>query len=475
MLAMWRSWNSIRNYSSACGSYNVKSLLKSQPIKEKISVNGWVKGIRKQKELSFIDIDDGSSIHKLQVVIPTKKIPPGVGYHTSVSASGTLQASQHKGQKIELITDVLELIGGPQVENYPFKARKRHPQEYIRQFSHLRARTNTFSSIFRVRSQAKLAMQEYFNEEDFINIDTPILTANDCEGGGEVFLVQPLFADGSSQKSLSTKYFGHPAYLTVSGQLHLEAMASGLSKVYNFNPAFRAENSQTRRHLAEFWMVEAEEAFLSGPEGLQKLMNRIEDLLKSSLQRVLDNNEEDVLIHWKQNEHAEELVKTALSQPFIHMTYQEAMALLQENSQHFQTKPSLGDDLGKEHELFLTHHAGNRPLFVTDWPKKTKAFYMRTRDDNSDVALGVDLLLPGIGEVAGGGLREDRPLILHKELEARGLVENLQWYLDLRTFGGGAPSGGFGVGFERFLQFILGISNIKDAIPYPRWAKHCSC
>lgn len=475
MLAIRRTLYSLRKYSSTSRIYDIKSLLKNQSINQKISVNGWVKGIRKQKELSFIDINDGSSSQKLQIVVPTEKIPPGVGYHTSVSALGTLQASQHKGQSVELITEVIELIGGPQIENYPFKARKRHPQDYVRQFLHLRARTNTFSSMLRVRSQAKLAMQEYFNKEHFINIDTPILTANDCEGGGEVFLVQPLFAEVGSQASLSTKYFGHPAYLTVSGQLHLEAMASGLSKVYNFNPAFRAENSQTRRHLAEFWMVEAEEAFLSGPEGLQKLMNRIEDLLKTSLQCVLDKSEEDVSTHWKQNECTEELVKTALSQPFIRMTYDEAMTLLQENSQHFQTKPTLGDDLGKEHELFLTKHAGNRPVFVTDWPKKTKAFYMRPRDDNSDVVLGVDLLLPGIGEVAGGGLREDRPQILRKELDSRGLIDNLQWYLDLRTFGGGAPSGGFGIGFERLLLFVLGVDNIKDVIPFPRWGKHCSC
>ncbi|XP_037773825.1 asparagine--tRNA ligase-like, partial [Penaeus monodon] len=285
---------------------------------------------------------------------------------------------------------------------------------------------------------AKLAVQEYFNKEHFINIDTPILTANDCEGGGEVFLVQVrfnqliwIFSSTTLKKVKKlftgftlTKYFGHPAYLTVSGQLHLEAMASGLSKVYISIQPFRAENSQTRRHLAEFWMVEAVGS-LSHSILVLWMVPIVEILNKKSLLEIYSHCS---LIQW-----------TSVTHDFSEPNMQQ------------------------------------QTVFVTDWPKKTKAFYMRQRDDNSDVVLGVDLLLPGIGEVAGGGLREDRPQILRKELDSRGLIDNLQWYLDLRTFGGGAPSGGFGIGFERLLLFVLGVDNIKDVIPFPRWGKHCSC
>ncbi|KAG7159996.1 Asparagine--tRNA ligase-like [Homarus americanus] len=357
---------------------------------------GWVKAIRRQKERTFLDVDDGSCCQKLQVVLPSEKKPPALGFHSSVTVSGILSLSSHKGQEVELVANDVQVIGEPIEETYPFKARKVHPPDYVRQFPHLRARTNSFSSLLRVRSQTKLAIQQYFNSEGFVNIDTPIITVNDCEGGGEVFSVQCLDPDNTGPgKTQDSPYFGQETYLSVSGQLHLEAMVSGLSKVYNFNPAFRAENSQTRRHLAEFWMVEAEEAFLSGTEGLHSLMDRIEGVIKTSMETVIDVQQEDVALYWRNN--------------------------------------------------------------------------------NKTEVLAVDLLLPQVGEVAGGGLREYRVPLLHRRLQQCQLLDKLGWYLDLRRLGGGTPSGGFGFGLERFLQFLLGISNIKDTIPFPRWMNHCLC
>ncbi|XP_045625992.2 asparaginyl-tRNA synthetase isoform X1 [Procambarus clarkii] len=466
----------LRCYSSGCRTSSILALLHDKPINQTVKVNGWVKGIRRQKERIFVDVDDGSCSQKLQVVLPSGKRSVNLGFHASVSATGILHSSSHKGQDVEMVTDEIQVIGGAVQEEYPFKSRQLHPPEYVRKFPHLRARTNSFSSLLRVRSQAKMAIQEYFRKEGFINIDTPVLTTNDCEGGGETFSVRLFNSNTTEERTANdSSYFGQEAHLSVSGQLHLEAIACGLSKVYNFNPAFRAENSHTRRHLAEFWMAEAEEAFLCGTEGLSLLMDRIEGLIKTSIQTVIDVQEEDVLYHWKSNESTEELVKGALCQPFVRLPYAEAMKLLQDKSHFFQTQPLPRGDLGKEHELFLTKHLGNIPVFVTHWPREIKAFYMCADENDPQLVMAVDLLLPDIGEVAGGGLREHCPSRLHQRLQQLHLLDKLDWYLDLRRLGGSTPTGGFGIGFERFLQFILGIGNIKDTIPFPRWAKHCSC
>ncbi|CAL4085814.1 unnamed protein product [Meganyctiphanes norvegica] len=478
---MWTGRNhNIFNFASRLRttirqSSRISGILQSKTLDDNIQIQGWVKAIRKQKEITFIDVGDGSSHQNLQVIVPTSKLPNGLGFHSCVSAAGILKSSDHPNQEVELIAQQVKLHGATNQTEYPFKARKKHTLDYIRQHVHYRSRTNTFSSLLRVRSQAKYHIQDYFNQEGFHIVDTPILTSNDCEGGSEVFVVQPgPEKSKSSFQSEDKSYFNKPVYLTVSGQLHLEAMASGLSKVYNFNPAFRAENSQSRRHLCEFWMVEAEESFLQGLEGLQALMNRIEDLLKHTMRKIVELQPEDIFFHWKQNPETENLVKLALEQKFLRINYQEAMNILLANNSSFKTKADYGKDLGKEHELFLTQSLGNIPIFVTDWPKDTKAFYMATREDQPNTALGVDLLLPGVGEVAGGGLREYRTAVLEKKLIMLDLQNSLDWYLDLRR-NGCAPSGGFGLGFERFLQFLLGTPNIKDTIPFPRWAKHCSC
>lgn len=455
-------------------SNNIASILRRKPFDERIKVKGWVKAIRRQKEFTFVDVNDGSSLQNLQVVLSSTKRPSNLGFHSSLSTSGVLRPSFHKGQDVELLADEIEVEGDPDFETYPFKARTKYSPEYVRQYPHLRARTN-FSAMLRVRSQTKLAIQEYFSESGFINIDTPILTSNDCEGAGEVFTVEALTRRKREDSASDSQFFSQPVYLTVSGQLHLEAMASGLSKVYNFSPTFRAENSQTRRHLSEFWMVEAEEAFLSGADGFQSLKERIESLIKSTIRSVLEKQEDDLSYYWKQNEDTEKFVQNTLYQSFAHLQYHEAMEILMGNSHVFKMKPVQGGDLGKEHELFLANYMGNIPVFVTDWPLEIKAFYMGAKEEDPSLVYGLDLLFPGVGEVVGGGLREYRLPVLQQRLEKRNLLKSLNWYADLRKFSGRSPSGGFGLGFERLLLFLLGISNIKDTIPFPRWSKHCTC
>ncbi|KAK7067705.1 hypothetical protein SK128_023428 [Halocaridina rubra] len=454
---------------------SVATVLKTKPIKERIKIQGWVKAIRRQKDQTFVDVSDGSSAKNLQVILESSKRPSNLGYHSSICASGLLSHSSHKGQEVELLAEDIKVIDDQNLENYPFKPRTKFPPDYVRQYPHLRARTN-FGSLLRIRSQAKLAMHQYFFQEGFICVDTPLITSNDCEGAGEVFTVKvPNAKIISKDDDLEEHFFDRPVFLTVSGQLHLEAMASGLSKVYNFSPTFRAENSQSRRHLSEFWMVEAEEAFLKGLTGFESLMNRVESLVKFSIQYLLDTQEEDLLYYWKQNDFTEKRVQNTISLPFTRLPYSEAMNILTENSSVFQTKPIRGANLGKEHELFLAKHMGNVPVFVTDWPSDTKAFYMCSTEEDSSLVYGLDLLFPDVGEVVGGGLREHDFLTLRKRLERRGLLQSLDWYLQLRQFSGRAPSGGFGLGFERFLLFLLGIHNIKDTVPFPRWGKHCPC
>ncbi|XP_068240081.1 asparaginyl-tRNA synthetase-like [Palaemon carinicauda] len=464
------------NLVRQCSNFtSISKILKRRPLEERFRIKGWVKAIRRHKEFTFLDLNDGSCTQSLQVVVPAEKKPDSLSYHSSLFSSGVLRTCSHKGQDIEFLADEIQVIGENNLKNYPFKARTKSTPDYVRQFLHLRGRTN-FSSLLRVRSQAKLAIHNYFTSEEFINIDTPILTSNDCEGAGEVFLVEALKSEEkNSQSSSDGMFFNHPIYLTVSGQLHLETMVSGLCKVYNFSPAFRAENSLSRRHLSEFWMVEAEEAFLKGSEGFECLTERVESLIKSTTQYLLDRQEEDIFYHWKQNQDTETLVRSSLEKDFGHLPYSEAIRILKANSDNFKTQPVDGENLGKEHELFLTKHMGNIPVFVTDWPKKIKAFYMCSKEEDPNLVYGLDLLFPNVGEVAGGGLREHDFFALQNRLREHKLTKSLDWYLDLRKFNGRVPSGGFGLGFERYLLFLLGIHNIKDVIPFPRWTKHCPC
>ncbi|CAH0560747.1 unnamed protein product [Brassicogethes aeneus] len=455
-----------RNY--ACNhNNNILNILKSGQVGTEIVVQGWVKSMRNQKENVFIDINDGSTDKKLQIFIPQKITPYGVNTGSSIRVMGVLKHSP-KGQ-LELNAENIDLIGECVLsKGYPFMPRKQYTLEYIRQYLQFRPRTNKFSSMLRVRSAANLAIHNFFCNEGFLNVQSPILTSNDCEGAGEVFKVIPeskeiiksMIKEGLS---LDEGFFNTKAFLSVSGQLHLEAACHGLGSVYTFGPTFRAENSRSRLHLSEFYMLEAEKAFIENIDGIMKI---IESLLKSITQNILDTNQADIEVssespqsdfHW-------------LDKKFNVLTYDEAVKILENNKNKYKEPFDTNDGFAKEHEIFLVSHLGNIPTFVINWPKNMKPFYMREFSDNTEKVSALDLLVPNVGELVGGSLRENSYEKLKEKIPEG---TNLDWYLDLRKFGG-VPTGGFGMGFERYIQFITGITNIKDVIPFPRWPHNCS-
>ncbi|GLV35193.1 Asparaginyl-tRNA synthetase mitochondrial [Carabus blaptoides fortunei] len=354
-------------------------------------------------------------------------------------------------------------------DGYPFAPRKSYPPEYIRKYLHLRARTKKFASVLRVRDAATKAVHDYFNSEGYFNIHTPILTSNDCEGAGEVFSVRPenksllkdMIKDGVSEDEA---YFDSKIYLTVSGQLHLEAMAHGLEKVYTFGPTFRAENSKSRLHLSEFYMIEAETAFISE---LGDVMTVIEKLVKYVTESVANKCADDIVCVSE----SANVNLSWLNKPFVTLTYDEALSILDKNLNKLSSGVNKEEGLAKEHEIFLVNHCGNVPTFVINWPKQIKPFYMKQCSDDASKVAALDLLAPNVGEIAGGSLRENEYNFLKNKLPCRN--SELDWYLELRKFGS-VPTGGFGMGFERYLQLILQMNNIKDTIPFPRWPHNCS-
>ncbi|KAH0811077.1 hypothetical protein GEV33_011708 [Tenebrio molitor] len=451
-----------KNLSSIC------HILETSKPGDVIRVKGWVKSLRDQKENVFVDVSDGSTDRKLQILVPKKSKPGGLATGASIVASGRVTLSP-KGQ-IELSARDISVCGECVVsDGYPFAPRKQYTPEYVRQYLHLRPRTAKFGALLRVRNAATLAVYDHFNREGFINVHTPILTSNDCEGAGEVFKVLPesrsvlraMLKEGQSDDEV---YFDRKSFLTVSGQLHLEAAAHGLSRVYTFGPTFRAENSRSRLHLSEFYMLEAEVAFV---DELRAVMECVEKLVKSVTQAVLDKSMEDVERCREKKESSASF--SWLDKTFPVMTYREAVGILNDHRDKFREDFSSSKGLGKEHELFLVQHCGGVPTFVIDWPQEMKPFYARANGDGTVAAL--DLLGPNVGEVAGGSLRENDHVRLGEKLPKNN--SHLEWYLELRKFGS-VPTGGFGLGFERYLQLILGTSNIKDVIPFPRWPHNCT-
>ncbi|CAN9510937.1 unnamed protein product [Ophioblennius macclurei] len=436
----------------------------SSQLGSNVTVQGWVRSVRAQKANVFLHVNDGSCLQSLQVVAGAELNNPLLTFGSAVEISGILKKSPHPKQPVELEADVIRVVGECDPVDFPFKVKERHGLEYIRQFPHLRCRTNVFSSLLRIRSEATSAIHSYFKDNGFVQIHTPIITSNDCEGAGELFQVEPSGADDEH-------FFSVPAFLTVSGQLHLEATSGAFSKVYTFGPTFRAENSQTRRHLAEFYMVEAEISFTQSMEDLTKVM---EDMFRSATEHVLARCVEDVdLFHRHVTPGHRETVDRMLKKSFPVMTYSEAVDVLNRSSEQFSFPTDWGCDLKTEHEKYLVKHCGDVPVFVTDYPYDLKPFYVRdNRDRPQHTAAAVDLLVPGVGELCGGSLREERPSALRARLEELGLEDTYSWYLDLRRFGS-APHGGFGLGFERYLQCILGVDNIKDVIPFPRFSHSC--
>ena len=446
----------------------IKDILAADSFDQRVEIRGWLRTRRDTKGFSFLEINDGSCLANLQVITSPdlknyKDIVLKLHTGCSLKVTGELHKSPAKGQKIELHADKIDVYGWADPEFYPLQ-KKRHSYEFLRSIAHLRPRTNSLGAIARIRSSLSYAVHQFFRDNGFVLVHTPIITTIDCEGAGEMFKVTAPASKNGLDPAPETHFFGKPANLTVSGQLQAEVYAMALGKVYTFGPTFRAENSNTNRHLAEFWMVEPEIAFCDLSENMQLA----ESFLKYLVSHVLENDAQDLdlfasFIDKKLHVKLENVLKS----PFSHITYSEAIDILQKADKSFEFPVQWGTDLQAEHERYLCEHVFAQPVFVTNYPKNIKPFYMRVNEDNRTVA-AMDLLLPGIGEIIGGSQREERYDVLVSRMQELHLnMEEYNWYLDLRRFGT-VPHSGFGLGFERLLQFITSMNNIREVIPFPR-------
>ena len=446
-------------------------------IGKRVELAGWIRNIRVSKQFGFIELNDGSFFQNLQIVFEDKldnfEEVGKLGISTALYVAGTIVASPGAGQKVELQAEEI-VVEGSCPSDYPLQ-KKRHTFEYLRTIAHLRPRTNTISAVFRLRSVLAYAIHQYFQEKGFVYVNTPIITASDCEGAGEMFQLTtlpleeiPRTQDGKVDYSMD--FFGKPANLTVSGQLNAEAFAMAFRNVYTFGPTFRAENSNTARHAAEFWMLEPEIAFAD----LEQNMALAEDMIKYLINTALTELPEEMAFF---NQFVDkgllERMHHIVSSDFGRVTYTEAVAILEDavkaKKVEFQYPVEWGIDLQTEHERYLTEQHFKKPVFVTDYPKDIKAFYMRLNDDGQTVA-AMDLLVPGIGEIIGGSQREERLDLLEARVQELGLnPEDYWWYLDLRKYGG-ARHAGFGLGFERLIMYVSGMGNIRDVVAFPRVA-----
>ena len=451
----------------------IKHIFASEAIGEDVKVAGWVRTRRDSKGgFSFVEINDGSTFTGLQIIVPgelenyeSEVLNLTIG--SAVAVIGELVESPGSGQKVEVQAKNVHVYGYADSDEYPLQ-KKRISFEKLREIAHLRPRTNTFGAVARVRNALAYATHKFYQERDFLYLHTPMITASDAEGAGEMFQVTTLDVGSPPRANGDVDYaqdfFGKPTYLTVSGQLSAEAYASALDRVYTFGPTFRAENSNTRRHLAEFWMIEPEMAFAD----LADNADLAEDYVRYMLQYVLDNCVEDLEFFnkWVDKELLQRLEAVAGSQ-FRRITYTEAVAALEGSDASFEFPVRWGSDLQSEHERHLTEVVFGQPVIVTDYPKDIKAFYMRRNDDGKTVA-AMDVLVPGVGEIVGGSQREERHDVLCESIVEKGLpLDEYWWYLDLRRFGS-VPHSGFGLGFGRLVQFATGMHNIRDIIPFPR-------
>jgi asparaginyl-tRNA synthetase len=460
--------------TQASTSASIAALLRGDAsVNSTVTVKGWVRSKRDSKAgISFIAVHDGSCFDAIQAVVPseldnytTDILPITTG--CAVIVEGTLVASQGKGQSVEIQASRVEVVGlVDDPETYPI-AKKRHTFEYLRTVAHLRPRTNTFGAITRVRTTLANAIHNYFYAREFHWVNTPIITASDCEGAGELFRVSTLdFANLPKQDGkvdFNQDFFGSESFLTVSGQLNIEAYCLAMSKVYTFGPTFRAENSHTSRHLAEFWMVEPEIAFAD----LNDNADLAEDLLKHVFTELLNQREDDMAFFAERiDKDVIKRLRSVIDARFERMEYTEAVDILKKADHKFEFPVEWGLDLQSEHERYLTEKHVGRPIVLMNYPKEIKAFYMRLNDDDKTVA-AMDVLAPGIGEIIGGSQREERLDILDERMAPQKLGEELWWYRDLRRYGT-VPHAGFGLGFERLLNYATGMENIRDAIPFPR-------
>ncbi len=454
----------------------IRTILARDRAGQVLEVEGWVRTRRDSGRLSFLEINDGSCLANLQVIaedsLPNyttevKKLGTGC----AVRVRGELVLSPARGQEVELRASEIRVLGQADPASYPLQ-KKRHSFEFLRTIPHLRPRTNALGAVARIRSALSFAIHRFFREQGFVHVHTPIITTSDCEGAGEMFTVTTLEAgELARQEGFSGDFFGRRAGLTVSGQLQAEIYALALGRVYTFGPTFRAENSNTSRHLAEFWMVEPEMAFCD----LACDMQVAEDLVRELLRTVLDECSEDLQLfdRFVCKGLLDRLEQTR-DRRFARMTYSEAVGELQRSGREFEVAVQWGMDLQAEHERFLCEEVAGRPLVVTNYPKTIKPFYMRLDDDGRTVA-AMDILVPGIGELIGGSQREERYDVLLGRMEEDGLdIGQYQWYLDLRRYGS-VPHAGFGLGFERLVQFVTGMANIRDVIPFPRTPGSAPC
>ncbi len=457
---------------------NIKQLFREQTsfADKEVTIGGWLRSNRDSKTFGFLTVNDGSFFESLQVVysdnLENFQAITKLNVGAAVICTGTIVATPNAKQPFEMQAKVVE-IEGESTADYPLQ-KKRHSFEYLRTITHLRPRTNTFEAVFRVRSVAAYAIHKFFQERHFVYVHTPIITGSDCEGAGEMFQVTtldmnnlPLTEDG--QVDYSKDFYGHSTNLTVSGQLNVETFAFAFKNVYTFGPTFRAENSNTTRHAAEFWMIEPEICFAD----LQDDMMLAESMLKYVIRYVLDNCPEEMnFFNSFVDKGLIERLEHVASSDFGRVTYTDAIKILEKHNDEFDYKVYWGCDLQTEHERYLTEKEFKKPVFVTDYPKEIKAFYMKLNEDGKTVA-ACDCLVPGIGEIIGGSQREDSLELLEKRMDECGLnKEDYGFYLDLRKYGS-ARHAGFGLGFERCIMYLTGMSNIRDVLPFPRTVGNC--
>ena len=440
-------------------------------LDKEISLEGWVRNHRKQKEFGFIEFYDGTAFKNIQLVYDNKledfdeitKLHIG----SSIKVEGKIVKSLGKGQDYEIVVSKIKLEGDCP-EDYPLQPKK-HTREFLREIAYLRPRANLFQAVFRIRSLAAMAIHTYFQERGYVYLHAPLITGSDCEGAGEMFQVTTLDLNKipkneNGEIDYKKDFFGKPSSLTVSGQLQGEIFAMAFKKVYTFGPTFRAENSNTKTHASEFWMIEPEIAFCN----LDQVMDVEEDMLRYIINYVMEHAKDEMafLDRFVEKGLIEKL-KVVLNNKSVRITHKEAIDILMKADEKFEYEPKQGEDLAKEHEKYLTEKYFKAPVFVTDWPKDIKAFYMRLNDDQETVA-AVDMLVPGAGELMGGSQREERIDILEKRMKELNVgTKDLDWYLNLRKYGGCKHSG-FGMGFERLLIYLTGVENIRDVIPFPR-------
>ncbi len=445
----------------------INVLLNADRPVENILIKGWIRTRRDSKTFSFLEINDGSCLANIQVIADDKllnyetirKINTG----SSVAVQGNLVPSQGKGQKWEIHAEKIDIFQSAP-EDYPLQ-KKRHSDEFLRTIAHLRPRTNKYGAAFRIRSDLSYAIHKFFRENGFRYVHTPILTGSDCEGAGEMFRVTTLAA---GQNDYQNDFFGKEAKLTVSGQLEAELLALALGDVYTFGPTFRAENSNTRRHAAEFWMVEPEMAFCD----LEGNMDLAEKIIKYLIKFVFSQCDQDINLFCRfVDKKLRSRLESITASDFVRLPYTEAINIMKESKEKFEFPVSYGCDLQTEHERFLTEKYFKKPVIVFDYPKEIKPFYMRVNDDGRTVA-AMDVLVPKIGEIIGGSQREERYEVLENRMKESGLsLQEYWWYLESRKYGS-VPHSGFGLGFERLIMFITGITNIRDVIPFPRTPKN---